>query len=65
MKISDEDLKSYQLGDYQLIRYLIPRTDVVSNVWQTVKKNYRTNLGSERVNYLQKHLEPQKFSIWA
>lgn len=63
MKTSDEDIKSYQLGDYHLIQYLIPRTDVVSNVWQTVKKNYRTDHGSERVNYLQKHLEPQKFSI--
>ena len=32
MKTSDENIKSYQLGDYHLILYLIPRTDVVSNV---------------------------------
>ena len=45
MKISDEDIKSYQLGDYQLIRYLIPRTDVVSNVRQTVRRITEQILG--------------------
>ena len=45
MKTSDEDIKSYQLGDYQLIRYLIPRTDVVSNVRQTVRRITEQILG--------------------
>lgn len=45
MKISDEDIKSYQLGDYRLIQYLIPRTDVISNVRQTVGRITEQILG--------------------
>ena len=45
MKTSDENIKSYQLGDDHLIQYLIPRTDVVSNVQQTVRRITEQILG--------------------
>ena len=36
--MSDENKEEYQLGDYKLIQYQIPQTNITRTVWQTVKR---------------------------
>ena len=35
---SDENKENYQWGDYKLIQYQIPQTNITRIVWQTVKR---------------------------
>ena len=43
--ISDENKEKYQLGDYKLIKYQIPQTNITRTVWETVRRITNEILG--------------------
>ena len=43
--ISDENKEKYQLGDYKLIEYQIPQTNITRTVWETVRRITNEILG--------------------
>ena len=45
MQAGDENREEYQLGDYKLIQYQIPQTNITRTVWETVRRNTDEILG--------------------
>ena len=53
---SDENKEKYQLEDYWLIQYQIPKTNITRTVWQTVRRITNEILGVKELTVSQLEL---------